>query len=201
MGGRSPAEPAGFPSRASVPVGDVLAAFAVVFLAELGDKTQLVALTLGARYPASRVLLALTGAIAVLQTISVTLGALVSRALPDRAVAIGAGLLFLAFAVWTWRAADDRDDEAASSRGGLLGAATAFFLAELGDKTMLTTAGLAADRGAIPVWIGSFAAMVSATALAVLAGRTVTQRVGPDFLRRVGAVAFAVVGVVTLATA
>jgi len=182
-------------------VADVLAAFVVVFLAELGDKTQLVALTLGGRYPTSRVLLVLTGAIAVLQTISVTLGALVSKALPDRAVAIGAGLLFLGFAVWTWRSADDAEEDAAPTRGGLLGAAAAFFLAELGDKTMLTTAGLAADRGALPVWIGSFLAMVSATVLAVLAGRTVTQRVGPHLLRRVGAAAFAVVGIVTLATA
>ena len=55
--------------------------------------------------------------------------------------------------------------------------AGAFFLAELGDKTMLTTAGLAADRGAIPVWIGSFAAMMAATALAVLAGQALTSRV------------------------
>ena len=182
-------------------MADVLAAFVVVFVAELGDKTQLVALTLGARYPASRVLLALAGAIAVLQTISVTLGALVSRVLPDRAVAIGAGLLFLGFAVWTWRSADDPDDLTGATRSGLLGAATAFFLAELGDKTMLTTAGLAADRGALPVWIGSFAAMVAATTLAVLAGRTVTQRVGADVLRRVGAATFAIVGIVTLATA
>jgi putative Ca2+/H+ antiporter (TMEM165/GDT1 family) len=182
-------------------VADVLAAFVVVFLAELGDKTQLVALTLGGRYPTSRVLLALTGAIAVLQTISVTLGALVSKALPDRAVAIGAGLLFLGFAVWTWRSADDAEEGTTRVRGGLLGAAVAFFLAELGDKTMLTTAGLAADRGAVPVWIGSFLAMVSATVLAVLAGRSVTQRVGTDLLRRVGAAAFAVVGIVTLATA
>ena len=66
---------------------------------------------------------------------------------------------------------------------------------------MLTTAGLAADRGAVPVWIGSFAAMLSATALAVLAGRTLTRRVDPSLLRRLGAAAFAIVGVVTLATA
>ena len=201
MGGRSQADPVGFRSRVNVPVGDVLAAFVVVFLAELGDKTQLVALTLGGRYPTSRVLLALTGAIAVLQTISVTLGALVSKALPDRAVSIGAGLLFLGFAVWTWRSADDGEEGTTRIRGGLLGAAVAFFLAELGDKTKLTTAGLAADRGAVPVWIGSFLAMVSATVLAVLAGRSVTQRVGTDLLRRVGAAAFAVVGIVTLATA
>jgi Ca2+/H+ antiporter, TMEM165/GDT1 family len=201
MGGRSPSGPGGFPSAATVPVGDVATAFVVVFLAELGDKTQLVALTLGGRYPAKRVLPALAGAIAVLQAISVTAGALVSRALPDRAVAIGAGVLFLGFAVWTWRSADEADREPAAARGGLLGVATAFFVAELGDKTMLTTAGLAADRGAVPVWIGSFAAMLSATALAVLAGRSLSQRVDPARLRRLGAVAFAIVGIVMLASA
>ena len=132
-----------------------------------------------------------------------TLGALVSQALPDRVIAIGAGLLFLGFAVWTWRSADDEldvEDETAG-RAGLLGVGVAFFLAELGDKTMLTTAGLAADRGAVPVWIGSFAAMMAATALAVLAGRALTQRVQPRTLRRLGAGAFAIVGVLTLATA
>jgi putative Ca2+/H+ antiporter (TMEM165/GDT1 family) len=178
-------------------VGDVLAAFAVVFLAELGDKTQLVALTLAGRHPAGRVLRALPAAIAVLQTLSVTAGALVAEAVPDRAVAVAAGLLFLGFAVWTWRAADEDDEERAGA-GGLVGAAVAFFLAELGDKTMLTTAGLAADRGAVAVWIGSFAAMVAATTLAVVAGRSLTTRVRPGTLRRIGAAAFAVVGVLTL---
>ena len=183
---------------------DVATAFVVVFLAELGDKTQLVALTLAGRYPAAKVLLTLGGAIAVLQTLSVTAGALLSEALPDRVIALGAGLLFVGFAVWTWRSADDDigDDVAAEvSRAGLLGVAGAFFLAELGDKTMLTTAGLAADLGAVPVWIGSFAAMVAATALAVLAGRWLTTRVAPGTLRRVGAGAFAVVGIATLAGA
>ena len=85
-----------------------------------------------------------------------------------------------------------------TGNAGLAGVAGAFFLAELGDKTMLTTAGLAADRGAVPVWIGSFAAMMAATTLAVLAGRALTTRVAPGTLRRVGAVAFAVVGIGTL---
>jgi putative Ca2+/H+ antiporter (TMEM165/GDT1 family) len=184
-------------------MGDVAAAFAVVFLAELGDKTQLVALTLAGRYPAVRVLATLAAAIALLQTLSVTAGALVSRAVPDRAIAVAAGLLFLGFAVWTWRGADDdgEDGDRRTARAGLLSVGTAFFLAELGDKTMLTTAGLAADRGAVPVWIGSFAAMVSATALAVVAGKGLTRRVSPILLRRIGAVAFAVVGTLTLAGA
>lgn len=185
-------------------MADILAAFAVVFLAELGDKTQLVALTLAGRYPAVKVLAALGAAIAVLQTLSVTAGAVISEALPDDAISVGAGVLFLGFAVWTWRsaAADEPDAEAAVAaagrRAGLVGVAVAFFLAELGDKTMLTTAGLAADRGLVPVWVGSFGAMVAATAVAVTAGRALTRRVSPDLLRRIGAGAFAVVGVGTL---
>jgi putative Ca2+/H+ antiporter (TMEM165/GDT1 family) len=180
-------------------MGDVLTAFAVVFLAELGDKTQLVALTLAAQHKAARVLLALGAAILVLQTLSVTAGALLSRAVPDRAIAVGAGLLFLGFAVWTWRSRDAHDDDdGATGARGLVGVAGAFFLAELGDKTMLTTAGLAADHGAVPVWIGSTAAMLASTVLAVVAGRALTSRVTPRVMRTIGAAAFAVVGVATL---
>lgn len=180
---------------------DVGAAFVVVFLAELGDKTQLVALTLAGRYPALKVLAVLGVAIALLQTLSVTVGALISEALPERVIGAGAGLLFLGFAVWTWRTADAEEDEVTSEAGraGLISVAVAFFLAELGDKTMLTTAGLAAARGAVPVWIGSFGAMLAATALAVLAGQSLSRRVRPRTLRRFGAIAFAVVGAVTLA--
>ena len=182
-------------------VADVLAAFAVVFLAELGDKTQLVALTLAGRYPALQVLAVLGAAIALLQTMSVTAGALISEAVPERAISVAAGLLFLGFAVWTWRSADEEEDgdDPAAGRAGLVSVAVAFFLAELGDKTMLTTAGLAADRGAVTVWIGSFAAMLAATAIAVVAGQALTRRVPPQVLRRIGAIAFAVVGALTLA--
>ena len=182
-------------------MGEVATAFAVVFLAELGDKTQLVALSLAARHRAARVLAALVVAIALLQTLSVTAGALISRAVPERTIALAAGALFLGFAAWTWRGRHDAEDGEDAPTAGLVGAAAAFFLAELGDKTMLTTAGLAADQGAVPVWIGSFGAMVTSTALAVLVGRSLLTRVAPSTLRAIGAGAFAVVGVATLAAA
>ncbi|MGE3619736.1 MAG: TMEM165/GDT1 family protein, partial [Acidimicrobiia bacterium] len=110
---------------------------------------------------------------------------------------------FVGFGVWAWRAGDGGDDEdpADGGRAGLAGVAGAFFLAELGDKTMLTTAGLAADRGAVAVWIGSFGAMMAATTLAVVAGRGLTRRVSPAVLHRAGAIAFLAVGLVTLAGA
>src|SRR3546814_11134455 len=65
------------------PMGDVLASFAVVFLAELGDKTQLVALTLAGRYSALKVLAVLGAALLLLQTLSVTAGALISEVVPE----------------------------------------------------------------------------------------------------------------------
>lgn len=166
-------------------MADVVAAFAVVFLAELGDKTQLVALTLAGRHPATRVLLALTGAIVVLQTLSVTAGALVAEAVPDRAIAVAAGLLFLGFAVWTWRSGDDAEDDGAGA-GGLLGAAVAFFLAELGDKTMLATITLATDHGWLGTWIGSTLGMVAADALAIVVGRALGKRL-PERTIAIGA--------------
>jgi Ca2+/H+ antiporter, TMEM165/GDT1 family len=184
---------------ASPAMADVLTAFAVVFLAELGDKTQLVALTLAGRYRARQVLGVLGVTIALLSLLSVTAGALLAEVLPDTAIGIGAGLLFLGFAVWTWRSGGEDDDAPEPGRAGLVGVAGAFFLAELGDKTMLTTAGLAADRGPVEVWIGAFAALFAATALAVAAGSALTRRVGRTALARVGAIAFAVVGVATIA--
>ena len=180
------------------------AALGLVFVAELGDKTQLVALGFGARHRLAPVLAGVVAAYATTNLLSVVVGGLLGAAFPTRAIGLVGGVLFLGFAVWTWRSADEDDDagaDASAGRAGLVSVAVAFFLAELGDKTMLTTAGLAADRGAVPVWVGSFAAMLAATALAVLAGRSLTSRISPGTLRTIGAVAFAVVGVATLASA
>jgi putative Ca2+/H+ antiporter (TMEM165/GDT1 family) len=184
---------------------DVFIAFGVVFVAELGDKTQLVVLTHGARHRRRAVLGALVVTIAVLQAISVTVGGVIGEALPERTTGILVGILFLGFAVWTWRTASreptDSQIDARVDRRGAWSVAFAFFLAELGDKTMLTTASLAADRGIVPVYVGSFAAMVAAASLALLAGGWLSRRVQPATIARVGAVLFAVIGAATLATA
>ncbi len=183
-------------------MADVAAAFVVVFFAELGDKTQLVALALAGRYRAVEVLGVLGATILVLQTLSVTAGTIVGDLVPERAIATAAGLLFLAFGVWTWRSADGADeDDGGAGRGSLAHVAGAFFVAVLGVNTLLTTAGLAADRGAVPVWLGSTAAFLAATALAVTGGRALAARVRPALVRRAGAIAFVVVGAATLASA
>ena len=124
-----------------------LISFAVIFVAELGDKSQLMALTFAARYPALPVLLGVTIATATVNAVSVLIGAAVAVNLPVRAISLAAGLAFLGFAAWTLRGdSDDRHHEggarpgkAAGRRGAVVVVCTAILLSELGDKTMLAT--------------------------------------------------------------
>jgi putative Ca2+/H+ antiporter (TMEM165/GDT1 family) len=135
-------------------VNDLFAAIGIVFLAELGDKTQLVALGFGARYRLGPVLAGVALGYAACNVVSVVVGGLLGAALPTRAIGIGGGLLFLAFAAWTWFGDDepepepttdpDPDDSSAAagrSTPAVVGSvAVAMFVAELGDKTMIATA-------------------------------------------------------------
>ncbi len=93
--------------------------FAVIFVAELGDKSQLMALAFATRFAAWRVLVGITVATAVTHALSVAVGRLVADRLPTRAIEVVAGLAFLGFAAWTYRGDDlDEDDEAAAARAG-----------------------------------------------------------------------------------
>jgi Ca2+/H+ antiporter, TMEM165/GDT1 family len=179
----------------------LFAAMGLVFLAELGDKTQLVALGFGARYRLGPVLFGIALAYMATNLVSVLIGALVGAALPTRAIGIGGGILFLLFAWWTIRSAEDDDGEPApppADRNVILSVASAMFVAELGDKTMLATATLAARGNPVLVWIGATLGIIAAGALGVVVGRAVGARL-PERATRIGsAVMFAVFGVVLI---
>ena len=133
----------------------LLVSFGVIFVAELGDKSQLMALTFATRYRAVTVLAGITIATAVVHLVSVAVGYGLGAALPTGWIALAAGLAFLAFGVWTIRGDGLTEDEKArAGRGGrsaLWAVGGAFFLAELGDKTMLATITLATQHG----WFGT----------------------------------------------
>ena len=179
-------------------------AFATVFLAELGDKSQLLALSLSARYRRSVLLLAVLTASAVTMAVSVTAGNLVGQLLPTRAITAGAALLFVAFGVLTLRGDDEEDDEegeSASSSSGFVGIVAALSLAEFGDKTMVATFALAAASSAVGTWIGATAGMALAGAIGVVIGGAVWTRLSPRTVRLVSGGLFLLVGVVLLADA
>jgi Ca2+/H+ antiporter, TMEM165/GDT1 family len=180
-----------------------LLSLGVIFLAELGDKSQLMAMAFATRYRALTVLLAVTLATLLVHAGSVLVGALFAVALPRDLISIAAGVAFLVFAAWTIRGDElGEDDESRAQRGGrwaLLTIGTAFFLAELGDKTMLATITLATTNEAIGTWLGSTAGMVAADALAIAIGAVLGSRLPERAIRVFAAAAFVVFGVILIA--
>lgn len=174
----------------------------IIFLAELGDKSQLMALTFATRYRALTILIAITIATAFVHLVSVLLGALLGVALPTDAISIIAGLAFLGFAAWTLRG-DELDDEdetraARTTRSVLWTVGLAFFLAELGDKTMLATVTLATKNGLVGTWIGSTIGMVAADGLAIVVGQQLGARLPEKTVRIGAAIIFVIFGVLLI---
>jgi putative Ca2+/H+ antiporter (TMEM165/GDT1 family) len=177
--------------------------FGVIFLAELGDKSQLMALAFATRFPALPVLIAISLATLIVYLGSVALGATVAIALPTNLIAVVAGVAFLVFAAWTLRGDELGEDEEAKVRGATTGSViatvgTAFFLAELGDKTMLATVTLATNHEALGTWLGSTAGMVAADAIAIGVGRVMGTRLPERAIRLGATVAFVVFGLILI---
>jgi Ca2+/H+ antiporter, TMEM165/GDT1 family len=187
-------------------IGATALAFGAIFIAEFGDKSQLLILAFATRYPARPVVLGLVLAAAVIQGLSVVVGALVGATLPQTAVAVVSGVAFLAVAAWTLGGHDEEEHASHVAGGGrrLAGVALAltvagtFIVGELGDKTMLATFALAASQGALPTWIGSTAGEIAANLVAVVVGRQVGHRLSPRMVRIGSAALFAVAGVAVL---
>jgi putative Ca2+/H+ antiporter (TMEM165/GDT1 family) len=183
--------------------GAVLLSFGVIFIAELGDKSQLMALAFATRYRAVPVLIGITIATAVVHLFSVLIGAGLGATLPTDWITLVAGLAFFLFAAWTLRGDELTGDEAGkvnrSAKSAVVAASAAFFLAELGDKTMLATITLASTDGILGVWIGSTLGMVAADALAILAGAQLAKRVPEKAIRYGAAASFALFGVLLVA--
>ncbi len=181
------------------------AALGLMFVSELGDKTQLVAMGFGARHRLSTVLAGVVAAYAATNLLSVVIGGVLGAALPTHAIGLVGGVLFLLFALWTLRGEPEPDagEEIPKVRGGrsvFLSVAAAMFLAELGDKSMLATATLAARGNPVLVWLGATVGIVLSGMLGVLVGRVFGARLPERAIRIGSAVLFAVFGVGLIVT-
>lgn len=160
----------------------------IVFLLELGDKTQLVALCLACRFNARVVLAGIFSATLAVHVVSVLLGGTLAHYVPHDWISFVAGLAFLGFGAWTLRGDSLNEEEcgAGSTKSAFWLVATTFFLAELGDKTMLGTVALATRLPLLPVWLGSTVGMVISDGLAIVVGQLLGKRL-PERLIKIGA--------------
>jgi putative Ca2+/H+ antiporter (TMEM165/GDT1 family) len=179
----------------------LISTFSLLFVAEMGDKTQLMAMTLAHRYSALPVLIGTFLAFLVLNLAAVLVGEGLSMYVPREAVLGAAAALFLIFAYHSWRDTDDDGNNIAAAKTSLvwLTSFSLIFVAELGDKTQLAMVAMAAQSGELlSVFIGGTLALWMVSLLGVVLGRTLLRRISKRRVQRAAALLFLVFGILVL---
>jgi putative Ca2+/H+ antiporter (TMEM165/GDT1 family) len=180
-----------------------LTSVGVVAISEIGDKTQLLALLLAARFKKPvPIILGILVATTLNHAAAGLAGAWLVRALDPDVLRVALGLAFLAMAGWALIPDTISQEEAGrmASRGAFVATVVGFFLAEMGDKTQIATAALAARFDAvIPVVMGTTVGMLLADVPAVLFGHLAGHRISMRWVRFVAAAIFAALGISALA--
>jgi len=184
---------------------EFLLSTAIVALAEMGDKTQLLALLLAARFRKPvPILVAILLATLINHGLSAVLGQWVTTGIGPEVLMWIVSIGFIAMAVWML-IPDELGDENASinkwQKFGVFGATfILFFLAEIGDKTQIATVALAARFDSVFwVMLGTTLGMMLANAPAVFLGDKLANRLPISLIHKIGAAIFLVIGVATLA--
>lgn len=173
-----------------------LAALIFVVLAEMGDKTQLLAMAFATRYSASKVLLAVFLATILNHALAVLAGRFLTTIVPMEVISFLAAFSFIIFGLWTLRGDKlEGEDKKASRFGPVLTVAIAFFLAEMGDKTQLATISLAIKyQSMVAVLIGTTAGMVIADAFGIMVGVVMRKHIPEKAIKWFSAIVFILFG-------
>lgn len=191
-------------------IATILLSFGVLFLAELGDKSQLMALTFALRYRWWIVLSGITVASVAVNLIAVGVGHFLGAALPTDVIALITAAVLLVVGVWTLRGTlapepdpefAENDSAARSPLRAFFMVLSAFLLAELGDRTMFATVALASSHNWVAVWAGSVAGMVAAGGLAIVLGVALGKHIPERAIAIGSGLLFLYIGAATLLSA
>lgn len=189
------------PSSASTWLSSVGTSFLVIGLAEFGDKSQLVCMTLASRHRGLPVALGAIAAFAVLNLLAVLFGAAIAAWLPAWIVALAVAVLFAIFGISALRYREEDDDDEIEEKPGHGIFATTFlliFLAEFGDKTQIAVAGLGSTASAAAIWTGATLALATTSLLGIVAGRRLLNRLPLLWIHRVSGVFFLILSAYAL---
>ena len=171
-----------------------VAAFLTVFVAEFGDKSQLVCLTMACRYPQLQVLAGAMTAMALVLGLAAGVGDLLADVIPHTLVAVISGLFFIVIGILTWLSGEQRPEEGRGS-SGFFQTLGMIFLAEFGDKTQLAVLFLAASFNyPVAVFGGAMAAMFINHVLAIYLGSRFIVRLKPHYIKVGSTIIFVVIG-------
>jgi len=171
----------------------IFTSYALIFAAEIGDKSQLVCMTLAARHRATPVIFGAIAAFSLLNVLAVIFGVAIATWLPDYLVAGLVSALFAVFGLQSLFFTDEDNDEEIKPKSTHNLFFTTFLLitvAEFGDKTQLAVVALSSTAIPAAIWIGSTLALSSSAILGVLAGRTLFQKISLSLLHKISGVIF-----------
>ncbi|MBQ3090686.1 MAG: TMEM165/GDT1 family protein [Oscillospiraceae bacterium] len=174
-----------------------------MFIAEMGDKTQLLMIAMTSRYKLRDIIIGSGLAVLALNALAVGAGAFISQFIPQWLIKLAAGIAFFYFA-WSILQQEEEEEEEGCGKGGgspILSVFGTFFLAELGDKTQLTAITFAANEGlekAVIVWLACSVGLFAADLVGMLIGHLLKNRMPEGFLDKLAFVIFAIFGFTTL---
>ncbi len=175
------------------------ASLVLVVLAEMGDKTQLLAMAFATRFRWHVVLSAVSVATAANHLLAVLAGHYLSQIIPIEYIRIGTAVSFILFGLWTIRGDKLQGEERRYKLGPFWTVAIAFFIAEMGDKTQLATVTLAARYNTIlPVWLGTITGMVIADAIGIVVGIVLGKKIPERIVKWVAGLIFIGFGILGL---
>lgn len=163
---------------------EFIQAFALIFIAEMGDKTQILSMAFATKFKVRQILVGVALGAALNHGLAIAFGSLLNKYLPLDILQLFAGILFVVFALWSLNAEEAEDDEIKNAYGPIITVAIAFFLGELGDKTQLTALTLSAGA-AFPLVIlaGTVSGMVLTSLLGIFIGIKLGDKIKELYLK------------------
>ena len=175
-------------------------ALLLVVVAEMGDKTQLLAMAMANKYKAKQVLIGVLIATVLNHTLAVAVGSYVSNVIPMNLIKVIAAISFLVFGLWTIRGDKLDDEENKKAKfGPIVTVAIAFFIAEMGDKTQLMTITIAAEnQQPVLILMGTTVGMLIADGIGILGGAWMCKHIPEVYIKWVAGIMFMFFGTLTL---
>lgn len=182
-------------------IQELVKAFLLIFIAEMGDKTQILAMAFATKFPVKKVLLGIFAGSFLNHGLAVILGRYIAGFIPVNTVQIIAGFAFVAFSLWTLKADDDEEEDGKQkfAFGPVITVAAAFFVGELGDKTQMTAITLATDA-VYPVAIlgGTVSGMIVTGGIGIFVGKKLGAKIPEFTIKMVAASIFMFFGLTKL---
>ncbi len=180
-------------------INEMIKAFLLVFVAEMGDKSQIIAMTFATQYKKKDVLAGVAIAAILNHGLAIVLGRYLSKLIPLNLIQILGGFVFIIFGLLSLKEEELDDFNSSKSLGPIATVTLAFFVGELGDKTQLTAMTLASEAiSPLFILVGTASAMVTTSALGIIVGSKIGDRIPDILIKIVSSVVFVIFGITKL---